>query len=86
MIISSDHRSIQIEESGRFLKKAAQKLFYAGPWALSVTQPMAQHYRSFFATFCSQKEAFPFRFPDQFPWLVQTTSKVIVPRRGWWRE
>jgi hypothetical protein len=34
--------SVSTKESGRFLKKAAQKFFYAGPWALSPTQPMTQ--------------------------------------------
>jgi hypothetical protein len=32
-----------VEESGRFLKKAAQKLFYAGPRALAAPTPAAQH-------------------------------------------
>jgi hypothetical protein len=32
-------------------QKVAKKLCYAGPWALSLTQPMAQHQKSFCAAF-----------------------------------
>jgi hypothetical protein len=39
------------KESGRFLQKAAQKLFYAGPEALSATLPMAQRTKNFCAAF-----------------------------------
>jgi len=40
------------------LKKAAQKLLLSWPSALSLTVPMASIKQSFFASFCSQKEAF----------------------------
>jgi hypothetical protein len=44
------------EESGRFLKKAAQKLLL--PWGIAVSAPQAPKARSFFAAFCEQKVAF----------------------------
>jgi hypothetical protein len=44
------------ERSGRFLKKAAQKnSCYAGPWALSLTTPMAQHKKVFLLLFVHKK-------------------------------
>jgi hypothetical protein len=48
-------RSPGRDASGRFLKKAAQKFFYAGPWALSETQPMAQHSKVFLLLFVNKK-------------------------------
>jgi hypothetical protein len=48
------------EESSRFLKKAAQKLFrYAGPWALSAPPPMTQHNKVFLLLFVHKKKSFP---------------------------
>jgi hypothetical protein len=46
--------------SGSFLKKRTKKLLKAGPWALPPPQPMAQTNKSFFASFCSQKEVLLF--------------------------
>jgi hypothetical protein len=44
------------EKSGRFLKKAAQKLLAnAGPWALSPTTPMAQVSKVFWLLFVHKK-------------------------------
>jgi hypothetical protein len=40
------------------LKKAAQKLFYAGPWALSPMQPKAQHKKVFLLLFVHKKKPF----------------------------
>jgi hypothetical protein len=49
-------RARQGQESGRFLKKAAQKfLFYAGLWALSPVQPIAQHNKVFLLLFVHKK-------------------------------
>jgi hypothetical protein len=47
-----------IEESSRFLKKAAQKLLLC--WAMGCVSDNAHDpaSQSFFASFCSQKEAF----------------------------
>jgi hypothetical protein len=42
------------------IKSGAKTFGGAGPWPLSAPTPMAQHQQSFFASFCSQKEAFPF--------------------------
>jgi hypothetical protein len=36
-------------------QKEAKKLFCAGAWALAVTQPMAQHKRSFCAAFFKKR-------------------------------
>ena len=48
------------KEKSRFLKKAAQKLLVLLGHRLCRRQtPMAQSNKSFFATFCSQKVAFP---------------------------
>ena len=41
-------------------QKAAKKLFYAGPWAMSTTTPAAQHNRSFFASFVHKSSRLPF--------------------------
>jgi hypothetical protein len=43
------------EESGRFLKKAAQKLYSAGSWAVAPTQPMTQHNKVFLLLFVHKK-------------------------------
>jgi hypothetical protein len=45
----------QTKESGRFLKKAAQKLCSAGPWALSPTPPPAQINKVFLLLFVHKK-------------------------------
>jgi hypothetical protein len=36
-------------------QKEAKKLFYAGPWALSPTPPMAQHNKSFCGAFFKKR-------------------------------
>ncbi|HEY1856722.1 hypothetical protein [Acidocella sp.] len=42
-------------------RKKRRKNFYdAGPEAVSATTPVAQEQKEFFASFCLQKEAFPF--------------------------
>jgi hypothetical protein len=47
----------KVEESGAFLKKSAQKT--SSRWVKGVggAEPMAQHNRSLFASFSSEKEA-----------------------------
>jgi hypothetical protein len=51
MIYSGERR-----EGLLFVNKKKQKNFiYAGPWALSPTQPMAQHNRSFCAAFFKKR-------------------------------
>ena len=48
--------AVGLEESGRFLKKSGAKIFcYAGPWAVSLTTPMAQHNKSFLLLFVHKK-------------------------------
>ncbi|HTJ90299.1 MAG TPA: hypothetical protein VL356_09010 [Acidocella sp.] len=60
-------RFVWRKESGRFLKKAAQKLFFC--WAMGGVGDNAHgpEQQSFFASFCSQKEAFLFRFMPASP-------------------
>jgi hypothetical protein len=36
-------------------QKETKKLFYAGPWAVSATTPMAQHKKSFCAAFFKKR-------------------------------
>jgi hypothetical protein len=36
-------------------QKEAKKLYYAGPWALSLTTPMAQHNKNFCAAFFKKR-------------------------------
>jgi hypothetical protein len=43
------------EGSASFLKKRSKKLYYAGSWALALTQPQAQHNKSFLRRFFSKK-------------------------------
>jgi hypothetical protein len=53
------------KESGRFLKKAAQKLLaQLGLSPCRWQRPWPRVNKVFFASFCSQKEAFP------FPWSI----------------
>jgi hypothetical protein len=44
-------------------QKVAKKLYHAGPWALSPTQPMAQHNKKFLRRFFQKAAA---SFPLQF--------------------
>jgi hypothetical protein len=47
--------------SASFLKKRSKKFLLAGPWALVAPAPMPQSQKSFFASFCSQKEVLLFK-------------------------
>jgi outer membrane receptor protein involved in Fe transport len=47
------------KKSSRFLKKAAQKFLYAGPWARSATTPTTQITKVFLLLFVHKKKSFP---------------------------
>jgi hypothetical protein len=56
--LECDRFSWKKESSRFFVKKRRKKLLLA--WAWSVETSTAQEQKSFFASFCSQKEAFLF--------------------------
>ena len=68
----------------RFFEKSGAKTFYAGPWAVSPT-PWPR-LAKFFASFCSQKEAFLFTYLPKLPpphFTVKHPHAVShVPIRG----
>jgi hypothetical protein len=55
---------IRKEESGSLLKKSGslprtQKLFECRPWSCGAGDALEPNYKSFFGSFCSQKELLP---------------------------
>jgi hypothetical protein len=40
----------------RLAAREPKNFFESGPWALALSKPVVQSKRSFFASFCSQKE------------------------------
>jgi hypothetical protein len=50
----------QKKGSGRFLEKAGQKLLFRSGMGVVSDNAHTRAYKVFFATFCSQKVAFPF--------------------------
>jgi hypothetical protein len=49
-----------LKESSRFLKKRRKKFCYAGPWALSATQPMAQSHKVFLLLLFTKNSPSPY--------------------------